>query len=350
MTTRFSRLPMPPHFNPSNAHDGHYHVTDAWKLELAADSWRRQHNLMPVGSSTKRLHMLLIDPQFDFSHSEGSLFVGGRSGTGAMDDQAKLARFIYQYLHVITGITPTMDTHLLHQVFYPSAHLRDDDSHPEPFTTITAADYRSGKYRPNPAMASENGMDPVFLQRQFVHYCEQLEKSGKYSLTLWPYHCVIGSHGHQLAGIVDEARQFHGFARGVSNTPEIKGGNPLTEHYSIFQPEVTTLWNGQPIPGVTKNTRLIERLLRSDVVVITGEAASHCLAWTIDDLLTHILANDPSLAKKVYIMTDCTSPVVIPGVVDYTADAEAAFARFQNAGMHLVKSTDPIEDWPGISL
>jgi hypothetical protein len=40
--------------------------------------------------------------------------------------------------------------------------------------------------------------------------------------------------------------------------------------------------------------------------------------------------------------------VVVPGVVDYTEQADAAFQKFAKAGMHLVRSTDPIVGWPGI--
>jgi len=47
---------------------------------------------------------------------------------------------------------------------------------------------------------------------------------------------------------------------------------------------------------------------------------------------------------------DCTSPVVIPGVIDFTQQGNDAFARFAAAGMHVVKSTDPIETWPEVNL
>jgi len=49
---------------------------------------------------------------------------------------------------------------------------------------------------------------------------------------------------------------------------------------------------------------------------------------------------DPQLAKKVYLLEDCTSPVVVPEVVDHTDAADAAYERFAKAGMHVVKSTD----------
>ncbi|SVD49000.1 uncharacterized protein METZ01_LOCUS401854, partial [marine metagenome] len=75
---------------------------------------------------------------------------------------------------------------------------------------------------------------------------------------------------------------------------------------------------------------------------------SHCVAWTIDDLLTEIRGQDESLATKVYLLEDCTSPVVVPGVIDFSDQADEAFQRFADAGIHVVKSTDTIEDWSGI--
>jgi nicotinamidase-related amidase len=67
------------------------------------------------------------------------------------------------------------------------------------------------------------------------------------------------------------------------------------------------------------------------------------VAWTVSDLLNDINATDPELARKVYLLEDCSSPVVVPGVVDHTDAADAAYERFAQAGMHVVKSTDP--DW-----
>jgi hypothetical protein len=42
--------------------------------------------------------------------------------------------------------------------------------------------------------------------------------------------------------------------------------------------------------------------------------------------------------------------VVIPGVIDYTEQADDAFQKFADAGMHVVRSSDPIASWPGIKL
>ena len=122
---------------------------------------------------------------------------------------------------------------------------------------------------------------------------------------------------------------------------EIKGDNPLTENYSVLRPEVLAGLDKNPI--AQKNSRLIQQLLEFDAVMIAGQAKSHCVAWTIDDLLTEIQQVNAKLATKVYLLEDCTSPVVVPGVVDYTEAADAAFERFAAAGMHLVKSTEIIK-------
>jgi nicotinamidase-related amidase len=96
-----------------------------------------------------------------------------------------------------------------------------------------------------------------------------------------------------------------------------------------------------------KNTDLIAKLLTFDAVVVAGQAKSHCMAWTIDDLLEEEDAGE-RLAERTYVLEDCTSPVVVPGVVDYTDEADAAFERYAAAGMHVVRSTDPIESWPAL--
>ena len=71
------------------------------------------------------------------------------------------------------------------------------------------------------------------------------------------------------------------------------------------------------------------------------------MAWTIDDLLADV-AGGGQLAQRTYLLEDCSSPIVVPGA-DYTDQADAAFERFAAAGMHVVRSTDPIDTWPAMS-
>jgi nicotinamidase-related amidase len=127
----------------------------------------------------------------------------------------------------------------------------------------------------------------------------------------------------------------------------VKGQNPLSEHYSVLGPEVTEGPDGDVI--AERNAGLVDRLLGFDAVAIAGQAKSHCVAWTIEDLLGDARARGEGLAERIYLLEDCTSPVVVPGAIDYTDEANAAFRRFAAAGVHVVRSTEPIASWPGIA-
>jgi nicotinamidase-related amidase len=142
---------------------------------------------------------------------------------------------------------------------------------------------------------------------------------------------------------VEEAVFFHAIARQSPTRVEVKGRNPLTENYSVLRPEVLEDASGTPID--TPNRALVDHLLSFDTVVIAGEAKSHCVEWTVEDLLTEIRARDPGLARRIVLLDDCSSPVVVPGVADFTDAAEASFARFAAAGMRRGLSTDPAEGW-----
>ena len=137
---------------------------------------------------------------------------------------------------------------------------------------------------------------------------------------------------------MEEAVFFHAIARQSPTRVEIKGRNPLTENYSVLRPEVMEDASGQP-PSPRPTATLVDHLLSFDEVIVAGEAKSHCVAWTVEDLLAEIRARDPRLARRVVLLDDCTSPVVVPGVVDFTDAAEAAYARFAAAGMR-ARSTE----------
>jgi nicotinamidase-related amidase len=328
-------LPMPDFFNPEKL-DTVWRVPYEERARQAAD-WARLHHLQPTGSSMPRVWLLLVDVQNTFCIPDYELFVAGRSGHGAVDDNVRLCRFIYRNLDVITQISATMDTHLPQQVFHAIFFVDKDANHPAPYTNIQAGELRSGRWKFNPALAPGFGITPDYGQEMMIHYADQLEKRGKYTLTIWPYHGMLGGIGHALVSGVEEAVYFHSMARLTQPAFEVKGDRPFTEHYSVIGPEVTRGPRGEALGG--HNDRFIETLQRVDAVLIAGQAKSHCVAWTISDLLEDIRDSDPSLARKVYLLEDCTSPVVVPGA-DFTEAADAAFARFAAAGMHRVQSTE----------
>jgi nicotinamidase-related amidase len=346
-------LPFPSFYDPQNAAAFAYRP-DASALFSKADAFRARHGLRPSAADELHLHLLLIDVQKDFCFPEGSLYVGGRSGRGAIDDTRRIAEFVYQNLGRLTAITTTLDTHFAYQIFFPSFWVDRQGQHLQPFREITCAQLDAGEVRPDPAIARWlcNG-NYGWLLSQVRHYCSELEKAGKYTLYLWPPHCLLGSEGHAVAGLVQEARLFHSYVRSAQSLAEVKGGNPLTENYSVLRPEVLTRHDGLPL--AQRNTQFLKTLLASDAVIVAGQAASHCVRSSIDDLLSEIAAQDPQLAGKVYLLTDCMSPVVVPDgkggfAADFTPQAEAALERFAAAGMHLVESSQPMETWPGLRI
>jgi len=321
-------------------------VSEIWKVDYAARAdqardWAHQYDLKPASVSKDRISLLLIDVQNTFCIPNFELFVGGRSGRGAVDDNIRLCEFIYRNLGNITHITATMDTHLSQQIFHPIFFVDSEGNHPAPYSDIHVADLITGKWTFNSALAPRFNIAPEYGQQMMVHYAEELERKGKYALTIWPYHAMLGGIGHALVPAVEEAIFFHSIARLAQPDFEIKGDKPFTENYSVIGPEVLT----GPMDEIlgTRNPKFVQQLQEVDKLYIAGQAKSHCVAWTISDLLEDIQATDPELAKKVYLLEDCSSAVVVPGVVDHTEAANEAYVRFAEAGMNIVKSTDEIE-------
>jgi len=338
-------LPVPEHFDP-------HAVGEVWRVSYDdrsrdAEAWAAEHALRPAAEDATRICLVAVDVQNTFCVPAFELFVAGRSGRGAIDDNRRLCEFVYRNLDAITQIVPTLDTHQAMQVFHAIWLVDADGNHPEPYTLVSAEDVETERWQVDPAVAEALGLELDYARRHLLHYTRTLEETGKYRLTIWPYHGMLGGIGHALVPAIEEAIFFHTTARHSQPDFRVKGTLPLTEHYSVLGPEVTKGPDGDRLGE--QDAALVEKLLGFDAVVIAGQAKSHCVAWTIDDLLRSPLLGEEELAQRVYLLEDCTSAVVVPGVADYTDEADAAFARFAEAGMHVVRSTEPIESWPGIA-
>jgi nicotinamidase-related amidase len=333
-------LPIPEFFDPLTV--GHVWRVPYEERARQAYEWAERRAIAPASEDARRVGLLLIDCQNTFCIPGFELFVGGRSGQGAVEDNRRLCEFLYRHLDAISEVIVTLDTHRAMQIFH-AEFLRDSQGRPPaPFTAISSADVEEGKWRVNPEAPIE-APGAADLDRHLAHYCRDLERRGKYAHIVWPYHAMLGGIGHALVSAVEEACFFHSLARRSPTRIEIKGDNPLTENYSALAPEVERGASGEPI-GM-KNRELIDALLGFDRLIVAGQAKSHCVAWTIADLLAEIEARDASLASRIYLLEDCTSPVVTP-TIDFSPQADAAFERFAAAGMHLVRSTTPMREWP----
>ncbi|MEM7063639.1 MAG: isochorismatase [Cyanobacteria bacterium P01_B01_bin.77] len=323
-------------------------VGEVWRVPYEerateAQAWAQTHNIKPTNTDKPRLCLLAIDVQNTFCIPGFELFVGGKSGHGAVDDTCRLCEFVYRHLGYITEIVPTMDTHRAVQIFHGAFWVDTDGNMPAPMTMIELDDVRSGRWRVNPAIVHSLGMELEQLEAFALHYVQRLSDDGKYPLTVWPYHSMLGGIGHSLVSAFEEACFFHNLARQCQTRFELKGSNALTENYSVLRPEVLDDPAGATV--AKKNQALIQHLLTFDAVAIAGQAKSHCVAWTIADLLSEIQQIDAALAHKIYLLEDCSSPVVVPNIVDFSEAADSAYRRFSEAGMNIIQSTSPVESW-----
>ena len=335
------QLPIPSFFEPKK-------VKDIWRVPYQerakeAEEWKERHSIPPAYKDDFRICLFLIDLQNTFCIPDFELFVAGRSGRGAVDDCINICEFIYTNLSHITEIVITMDTHQTVQIFHSIFFKDPEGRHPEPYTIITRDDVIGGRWKIAEECIYALGIEKDYGDRFLLHYIERLKEMGKYQLTIWPYHGMLGGIGHALVPSLEEAIFFHSLCRYSQPLFRLKGNYPLTEFYSALRAEVTDDHEGKNI--AEEDQSLFEHLLSFDAIIIAGEAKSHCVAWTVEDLLEKLRDRDPSLTRKIYLLEDCASPVVIPEVVDYTDQADSAFKRFESMGAHIVKAKDPLNKW-----
>jgi nicotinamidase-related amidase len=287
----------------------------------------------PARGDRERIAMFGIDCQVAFCTPGASLFV-----PGAVEDTRRAIEWLYRNLERITSLFFSLDTHSVHQIFHPAAWRDAAGRAPEPFTVITARDVRDGPWIPL------LGEDPE-PRAEALEYCERLEATGKYLLTIWPYHALLGGVSHALVPALMEAALFHAMVRGVDPRFEIKGRAVMTENFSVLAPEVREL-RGRTLGAF--NTSLFDALLAHDRVYVFGQAKSHCVLATLEDLRAECERRERSLLGRIHILEDAMSPVPpppldpLPEALDFPKVAERAIERFRAAGMHVVRTNDSI--------
>lgn len=268
----------------------------------------------------QRIHVLTIDPQNDFAHPNGSLFV-----PGADADMRRLSVFVDRNLSVIDQIHVTLDSHQTLHIAHPLFWADKDGKSPSAFTQISVQDVESGVWTPrHPGMRGAG-----------LNYVRKLAANNRYKLTIWPVHCRIGSWGHSVVSEFDEV--LSRWERGFNRVNYVaKGSNMMTEHYSAIMADVP-----DDTDASTKlNTGLIDLLAKSpdeggpSDIFLSGEALSHCLASTVIDTANNFGEEN---IRKFVLLTDTTSSV--PGFEDvgkkFVADLVAR-------GMRTALSTDAL--------
>jgi len=262
----------------------------------------------------KKVCLLTIDPQNDFVNRDGTATL---AVTGAVGDMDRLAKMVEKYGDEIDDIQITMDSHFVYQIFHPMWWVDKNGKQPKPFTLIDEAAVTNGEFR------------AFDLERQqwSVDYVKALKANNRYVLCIWPYHCIIGSHGQCIDPVFLKAVTAWETRFFASAPRTTKGSNPFVEHYSAVKADVE--YPGDPKTRL--NSRLIDTLKEYDIILTAGEALSHCLAFTVGDIATEF---GDDQVKKIVLLEDAAS-----NVTGFEKMGEDFVNRMLAKGMQLSKTT-----------
>jgi len=258
--------------------------------------------------TSKRIELLIIDPQIDFCDPKGALYV-----PGAERDMERLAKMVRRTANRLDDIHVTLDSHHWIHIAHPIFWKDSRGNHPPLFTRISRADVEQGAWT-----ATVPGM-----YKRALDYVRKLEANGRYDLTIWPPHCLIGSAGHAVSpclyAALQEWEDRFAFVDYVT-----KGSNITTEHYSAVQADVPDAND----PSTHINTQLIRILENADLVAVAGEALTHCLANTVRDIASNF--GDDRFVSKLVLLTDATS-----GIPGFESVGDAFIGEMTARGLQL---------------
>ena len=246
--------------------------------------------------------LLVIDPQNDFCDLSPIAFNGSDAtpGTpaspalpvpGANADMTRLAAFIQRNATRIDSVITTMDTHSPYDIGHSSYWIGADGSQPTPFYAITSEELLAKKWFPR---------DPT--QKDWVtRYALAVEAQGFRGIEIWPEHCIGGTWGHAVHEEVMKALIAWSRGQGKAVNYVFKGLNPNTESYSAVE-AVVPIFSDK---STQYNLALADQLGDSSLVIVAGEALSHCVAST----MRSVLKEGRVKPSRVVMLTDCMSPV-----------------------------------------
>ena len=276
----------------------------------------------------RQIQLLVIDPQNDFCDLPGTYrptdpttaqqVAPALPVAGAHADMLRVANLIHVGRAGLTDIAVTLDSHHRLDIAHPTFWQTGEGGEVGPFTPITAQQVRAGEFKPR---------DPAALAKTLA-YLDALEARGRYTLMVWPVHCEMGSWGNNVHADVRAAYNMWEEQRLGVVQKVIKGTNPWTEHYSAVLAEVPDADD----PDTQLNRALLDQLASADMILIAGEASSHCVKATTE----HIVQNLPGEhAQRMVLLTDCMSPVA-----GFEAQHQSFLAEMRGQGVQLATSAE----------
>ena len=288
----------------------------------------------------KRIQLVIIDPQNSFckvvpAAEQQVLHDGELCVAGAWESMAvRLPKMIEKGKKKFKKVDVTLDSHRRHHMSHPAFYKDRNGNPPNPFTIMRE---ESGKVIGSVFNASTGSFVDVgeftgiipSIHKKIVQYLIDLRTAGKFPHCIWPYHCLIGTPGHNVVAPLVEAL----FAWEQANISDVnyitKGSNTWVEHFSAVKEEVV-----DPLDSSTQiNVDFIQSLDENDEIVFAGEARSHCLNNTVRDIVGFFPTDE--FVKKCVLLTDACDDV--PGFESY---GEAFVKDMTSLGMKTSTTVD----------
>ena len=287
-------------------------------------------------------NLLIIDPQNDFTLEDGGLSV-----PGAIADARRLVKFMQEKKDSVNKIFVSLDTHtekhIGHQKFWKKVNksgedIKDDKSglaiHPDFYTIFDTSPTLQKIQDKNGELYSPVNDSLYDYARDYIKSFATKDAEGnnvpneKGVPLIWPTHCIEGTWGHKIYEPLESLLLKDDFSGKTSYY--IKGQNELVEMYSIFKGEYNNTDNKTSYEGDMKannsidgkfdyvtlyqnteinklpekeklksmapylNTQFNRNGLFNELtkdgspIYIAGEALSHCVNWSLRDLVNNI--------------------------------------------------------------
>ncbi|MCD9478421.1 hypothetical protein [Photobacterium phosphoreum] len=276
--------------------------------------------------------LLIIDPQYDFydvpqneqftvnSDLEQQTISPALPVPHSWEDANRLATFIHNQQSHINNIVVTLDSHHEYDIAHSIYWQNKQGEHPAPFTLISHQDIVEGIWQPT----------ELKMLNHVLGYTQSLEQTGKYCLIIWPTHCVIDSVGHSIVAPIEAAINAWEIQTAIHHQIISKGENPHTEHYGGCEAEYPFIDDAK----TQFDPQLVDLVKSSDHVFISGQALSHCVASTVEQIVAKLSPND---INKLTVLIDTTSPVA-----GFEQQAKTFIDNMTNLGVKMTTTTDVI--------
>lgn len=268
--------------------------------------------------------LLIIDPQNDFMDQPNAAL----PVPGALADMARLSKLLDSDVMKFSEVIVTLDSHAGYGVERTTFWQDENGKEVAPFTLVTAQDVKSGRITPKDISQVINVLEML----------SRLQEKRPGPMVIWPVHCVTGTWGHNVESTLAGALARWELKNFKSVRYVVKGQSPDTEHFSAIAADV--VMNNDP--RTQPNLDLLNALGNGkDTVFVAGQAASHCVAFTVEDFWGTLPFDKRNC---VALLTDCMSPV--PGFED---QAERFFAKAKRYNCFISKAQNILTTAFGVS-